>query len=1041
MGFARMRADREMACDALAIASASEEDAKAYGMTIIKLLETLSRPSAIPGLVGIMEDKSQMKRRIRMIAAFKKSRHWSLLALGLMAALGLTGLTSAVKQKEIVITVLDAQTGQPIPGAGIVAAYDERDVYSSPPSMPTTDREGKVALSSRDCSWFCKGFAAVDSDHAPRAVTWKWRYPPMSPEPKFPDLPAQYTIRLEAGSDIGGLVCDEQGRAVSGARVEIRGVTVPKKEDPYEPTPLEYSFYNTMFGQCPLTDAHGQWRCPHFPREIEMVEVCVVRPDNSCARFHTEIKAGFVYPGGELIKLEDLRRGACKLVMKEGVTVRGIATDLAGKPLAGIALEELDGRHHSKPLARLVTGPDGRFELPNRDPHQIILKATGPGLASNPAVVDIRPGLGEVRIAMSPAKPLRVRVLDESGKPIHNANINLQNQLAPWEAKTDRNGRAEWKEAPADPQLFAVWAETCWTTYKQLQSSDNEQTITLRKQHGEGFPVLVKARSADNRPIESFEVTAINLERGNEQNRIGTGKNGLFDGSASPQILGWHFRLRIDAPGWESAVTQPFKVMKGDIAAEVTLNKRKAGPLNWRVLKPDGSPAARARVVAANGGPISLDCFNPSAPQVNGSNHQIFRADDSGQVSIQPHNGESAILVLHESGFLQTTFSKMQGAPELRLQPWGKLEGTFTMNGKPKAGQRLHMRTNGGGDFPPSMAYFGFETDVAGHFTVPGVLPGEYSLAYTDSGSGEWPLSNVMKASVAAGQTTQVDYKVVGRNVRGKLITVPPSFDLSWPKAERTLLTAQMKTGTEAEPPVTPDFVRDEDYVAASRTWQKTFSRQSGDIFQLELEPTGEFHGEGLPEGTYELKVELLIPMQVSKPFGSITKEMVVPPAKDSNEPLDLGEFEIRIDQALVRPKNHAHLVGTAANGAKFDIKDLRGKCVVATFWSGWAMPSQEEIDQLKAVADAFDSDLRFAMVSVALEEKAGAPTAAGPALGSKVVNVRLAGSDKVAATERFGVDTLPSSFVIGPGGEILTRAVQPGQLRAAIEKALKGTK
>lgn len=95
-GFARVRADRELACDALAIASSPEHSSHAYGLTILKLLQTLSRPSALPGMVGILEDKQQMKRRIRMIAAFKKSRRWSILAVILIAVLGVTALTDAV---------------------------------------------------------------------------------------------------------------------------------------------------------------------------------------------------------------------------------------------------------------------------------------------------------------------------------------------------------------------------------------------------------------------------------------------------------------------------------------------------------------------------------------------------------------------------------------------------------------------------------------------------------------------------------------------------------------------------------------------------------------------------------------------------------------------------------------------------------------------------------------------------------------------------------------------------------------------------------
>ena len=97
--FSRMRVDRELACDALALSYAEEMENQSYGQTIIKLLEGFSRPAIAPGLVGILENKTQLKERINMIAKFKKTNRWPALAIVLFTGLGLVALT-------------DAQTGQ-----------------------------------------------------------------------------------------------------------------------------------------------------------------------------------------------------------------------------------------------------------------------------------------------------------------------------------------------------------------------------------------------------------------------------------------------------------------------------------------------------------------------------------------------------------------------------------------------------------------------------------------------------------------------------------------------------------------------------------------------------------------------------------------------------------------------------------------------------------------------------------------------------------------------------------------------------------------
>lgn len=93
--FHRMRVDRELACDALALSHARDGEARPYGQTVIKVLQGFTRPVVIPGLVGILEDKQQIKERITMIAQFKPSSGWPVLAVALLSLLGCVSLTDA----------------------------------------------------------------------------------------------------------------------------------------------------------------------------------------------------------------------------------------------------------------------------------------------------------------------------------------------------------------------------------------------------------------------------------------------------------------------------------------------------------------------------------------------------------------------------------------------------------------------------------------------------------------------------------------------------------------------------------------------------------------------------------------------------------------------------------------------------------------------------------------------------------------------------------------------------------------------------------
>lgn len=95
LAFRRMRADREMACDALALSCLHEQENQSYGGTIIKLLENFGRSAWAPSLAGTVESRHQIKERISMIAEFKHTTRGTVWPIVLFLALALTTLTDA----------------------------------------------------------------------------------------------------------------------------------------------------------------------------------------------------------------------------------------------------------------------------------------------------------------------------------------------------------------------------------------------------------------------------------------------------------------------------------------------------------------------------------------------------------------------------------------------------------------------------------------------------------------------------------------------------------------------------------------------------------------------------------------------------------------------------------------------------------------------------------------------------------------------------------------------------------------------------------
>lgn len=109
--FRRMRADREQACDASVLSRARPGESRQYGLTIVHLLERFSRRRRLPCLAGVLEDNTQIRRRIEMIARFKRaSGPSSALAVVLLIVLASVTLTNA--QQDSATSDINAQVAR-----------------------------------------------------------------------------------------------------------------------------------------------------------------------------------------------------------------------------------------------------------------------------------------------------------------------------------------------------------------------------------------------------------------------------------------------------------------------------------------------------------------------------------------------------------------------------------------------------------------------------------------------------------------------------------------------------------------------------------------------------------------------------------------------------------------------------------------------------------------------------------------------------------------------------------------------------------------
>jgi beta-lactamase regulating signal transducer with metallopeptidase domain len=148
--FGRMRADRELATDALALSRTERPENTPYGETIIKLAEWLTGRGAAPALVGIAEDKKEIQRRILMIARAHGRKSWPLVSAALLlvvAGFAATDLLQPAPEPESTdANDVLGEAGASAAAKPFIARLKEKSRWTfGPKAMLFGDEDGEVS--------------------------------------------------------------------------------------------------------------------------------------------------------------------------------------------------------------------------------------------------------------------------------------------------------------------------------------------------------------------------------------------------------------------------------------------------------------------------------------------------------------------------------------------------------------------------------------------------------------------------------------------------------------------------------------------------------------------------------------------------------------------------------------------------------------------------------------------------------------------------------------------------------------------------------
>jgi RNA polymerase sigma factor (sigma-70 family) len=586
------------------------------------------------------------------------------------------------------------------------------------------------------------------------------------------------------------------------------------------------------------------------------------------------------------------------LYLEAGQSAGGSVLDEEGKPIAGakvsfegpgIDLGKRENREFHPELSASFSDVDGRWTTTQwpTDAGRPSIRVTHPDYSPTYADLGGPPGFPTNAITvLSNGVALSGRVTAADGTPIRNATVAKQSG-AYLSKRTDADGRFSWPHIEpgqvfldVDAKGFETIHEFVWAT-----NAANECAFALKKSseptHTTGAmeqrPTRLRGSVVDadtGEPIADFRVLLgeggewlpNSMREGvlNGGRLLGEGHNGQFEWQALPDHS--TFRLQVEADGYLESVSED---RTGETAEREFSFKLKRGvQLAGRVTTPDGSPAENA-VVSLTGAGIGPTMQSPGRvlDPNPGFESTRTRTDREGKFRLKLKTGARGVAVVHESGSALLTFAAATNEA-IVLQSWGAIDGTLYLNGQPAPNQTVLGHGIQKLDEDPRVMFsFGYSTttDEGGHFRFNQVLPGEHTVVrevgYLGGGPRILNFDHSAKVKVESGAVASVELRRQGRPVIGRIIFQGSRDEVHWGMSTAFL---------QGEKKIPFAFSKD-----------------------------GVLRADDVAPANYALSIQLegatVDPANSPRPqFGSLQKEVTVPPADDESVPVDLGELIVK---------------------------------------------------------------------------------------------------------------------------------------------------
>ena len=716
-------------------------------------------------------------------------------------------------------------------------------------------------------------------------------------------IPTEFTAKLDKAWTVGGVIVDESGQPIAGAKVSP---SVDFKKRPGANRKLGV-------GTRIMTDEKGQWRFENVPDSKKDVYISVNQPKHLPLRRRLS-RSEFEIKGSA--------KPSAPLVLQAGLTVSGTVTDETGKPIPRALVRTRFGND----IREAKTDQQGKYQLVGCEPKITRVLVFAKDRATDMQKVRVMRDMAPVNFSMKPGGKIRIRVVDEQGKGIPKTQIFLQGWRGAWninrdfnpESKyTDENGIWEWNEAPLDEIQAGIWRPGGMSLSDQpLIAREAEYVFSPPK------ALVISGRVIDaktKQPIKKFRVTP---------GRRFKKSNSLFwDLSDSFESIEGQYQIRIndddpahfiriEADNYEVAASRAIKPTEGNVTIDFSLEPAKDIAAN--ILTAAGKPAAGAEIaVGVAGAQITIK----RGRLRNISTYATrLKSDVKGQFRIPPRTDPFQLVILHSAGFAHLKSTAGPIPAEIKLTPWARLEGTFRVGKEIVPHVSLALVNNGIDVYKDNEPHISTQnevkTDTNGRFVFDRVFPGNGQVGreivwMVNEGSREATSSRRVPVEFVAGKTTTLNLGGDGRRMIGKL--VPPAdysgkvlWNLGslWLEGESNLPEMPMLPIKESKQTDQQHQAWIKEWIKTKegKAWQVAYESYLKDVseiprFTISIAGDGSFQIDDVPAGKYTLKLWSHGSIQASLKPLSITVPAIK--ADQTTEPIDLGD--LILEKLIVR--------------------------------------------------------------------------------------------------------------------------------------------